>query len=67
MPSRSRSRKTAKKSMTLKKAETGDVAYCVKCRHKRNMLSSRRVTTKKGRNMLKGLCPVCGTKMNKFI
>ena len=44
-----------------------DNAYCVKCRKMKNMLNVRQVKSKNGRNMLKGTCSECGTKMNKFI
>ena len=42
-------------------------AYCVKCREKREMQGVRRVVTKNGRNALEGMCPVCGTKLFRFI
>jgi len=43
------------------------MAYCVKCKAKREMKDPNEDTTKNGRKMLKGTCPVCGTKMNMFI
>ena len=42
-------------------------AYCVKCKAKREMKDPKTVTTKNGRQMAKGTCPVCGTTMNKFL
>ena len=42
-------------------------AYCVKCREKREMQDVQRVVTKNGRNALEGICPVCGTKLFRFI
>jgi len=46
-------------------------AYCVKCKGKREMNSEKEVTLKgKGgtkRRAAKGVCPVCGTKMFKFL
>jgi hypothetical protein len=42
-------------------------AYCVKCKAKREMKNAKTVTTKNGRSMAKGTCPVCGTTMNKFL
>lgn len=42
-------------------------AYCVKCKAKREMKNPKTVTTKNGRQMAKGTCPVCGTTMNKFL
>ena len=41
-------------------------AYCVKCRTKKKMLSSKLIK-KANRKMMKGLCATCGTKMNKFV
>jgi hypothetical protein len=46
-------------------------AYCVKCRKKREMKNEKEVTIKgKGkvkRRAAQGVCPVCGTKMFKFL
>jgi hypothetical protein len=42
-------------------------AYCVKCKTKRTMQDARIVTNEKGRKMAKGVCPKCGTKMNRFL
>ena len=42
-------------------------AYCVKCKAKRMMKESKVVTNKQGRRQAKGICPVCGTKMNLFL
>jgi len=40
--------------------------YCVKCRLMREMKNEHKV--KHGnRNMLKGTCSKCGTRMSKFI
>lgn len=47
-------------------AETA-IAYCVKCRIKREMLAPERSVTKNGRSALVGQCPVCGTKLFRFI
>lgn len=41
--------------------------YCVKCRAEREMKDATITTTKNGRRMAKGTCPVCGTTMNKFL
>ena len=43
------------------------VAYCVKCKAKRNMQNAQIVTAKNGRRQAKGTCPECGTKMNLFL
>lgn len=44
-----------------------DIAYCVKCKEKREMLDTERVTMKNGRPALKGKCSVCGTGMYKML
>ncbi len=38
-------------------------AYCFKCRTKRDIKNSQKVTLKNGRPATKGVCPVCGTKL----
>src|SRR4029453_16290245 len=43
-----------------------DVAYCMKCREKREFTGSL-VTLKNGRPALQGTCPACGTKLNKIL
>ncbi|MBL7156337.1 MAG: hypothetical protein ISS87_01940 [Candidatus Pacebacteria bacterium] len=47
------------------------IAYCVKCKAKREMKSEEEVVIKgKGgtkRRAAKGTCPECGTKMFKFL
>ena len=47
--------------------KAGETGYCVKCRSKSTMIGAKTVTSANGRNMLKGTCKKCGTKMNKFI
>lgn len=44
-----------------------NIAYCVKCKAKREMGETERVITKNNRQALKGKCPVCGTVMYKFV
>jgi hypothetical protein len=41
--------------------------YCVKCREKRTVMDGKVETTEKGRRIVKGICPVCGTKVNRFL
>jgi hypothetical protein len=43
---------------------TGD-AYCVKCKEKRDFTGEVHETN--GRRMAKGVCPVCGTKLNRIL
>ncbi len=37
--------------------------YCVKCRAKRDMKSTKAIIMKNGKPATQGVCPVCGTKM----
>ncbi len=37
--------------------------FCVKCRAKREMRSTKAITMKNGKPATQGTCPVCGTKM----
>lgn len=41
--------------------------YCVKCKAKQEMEDVEEVTMKNGRPALRGVCPVCGTKMFKIV
>jgi hypothetical protein len=41
--------------------------YCVKCRMKRTITAGTVVKTSTGRPMAKGVCPVCGTTVNRFL
>lgn len=56
---------------SVEKAEAtqqeGVEAYCVKCKQKRSMQGARKITTKNGRSALEGICPVCGTRLFRFI
>ena len=49
-----------------KETAMADVAYCMKCRQKREFTGSL-VTLKNGRPALQGTCPVCGTKLTKIM
>jgi ssDNA-binding Zn-finger/Zn-ribbon topoisomerase 1 len=42
-------------------------AYCVKCKETKEMKNPEETVTSNGRKMAKGVCPDCGTKMNKFL
>ena len=41
-------------------------AYCVKCKEKRNFEGGIKVADS-GRRMAYGVCPECGTKMNRIL
>ncbi len=60
-------RRTTKKASSTSSPSGSCVGYCVKCRTKRNMTKCKRAKTRNNRFMMKGVCPNCGTKMNKFI
>ncbi len=38
-------------------------AYCFKCRAKREIKNPQNVTLKNKRPAVRGVCPVCGTKV----
>ncbi|HEY3992471.1 MAG TPA: DUF5679 domain-containing protein, partial [Ktedonobacteraceae bacterium] len=42
------------------------MAYCVKCKQKRTMLQAREVLMKNGRPAMRGVCSVCGTRLNRI-
>ena len=42
------------------------VAYCVKCRAKREMKGATKVTMRNGKLATKGTCPVCGTALYRI-
>jgi len=41
--------------------------YCLKCKQTREMKDLKYVKTANGRTMAKGICPVSGTTINKFL
>ena len=41
--------------------------YCLKCKTRTDTKNVEKVTTKNNRNMIKGVCVVCGCKKSKFI
>ncbi len=41
--------------------------YCVKCRKKQQIKNGVVEKTAKGRPMARGSCPVCGTKVTRFL
>ena len=42
-------------------------AYCMKCKAERTIQNVQIAMTKNGRPAANGACPVCGTKMFKFL
>ncbi len=61
------SRKTRRKRSSVSSSVGSCVGYCVKCKCKRDMTRCKRAKTRNNRFMMKGVCPNCSTKMNKFI
>jgi len=43
------------------------VAYCVKCKAKRQMKNPVAITLKNGRPAIQGICPRCGTRMFRIV
>ncbi len=43
------------------------VAYCVKCKEKREMKDAQQVLMKNGKPAMQGLCTTCGTKLNLIL
>lgn len=41
--------------------------YCVRCKSKTESVNVQSVVTKNGRNMLRGVCAVCGTSKTQFV
>ena len=44
-----------------------EIAYCVKCKAKKEMQKAEKVTMKNGRPAMKGTCGDCGTDMYKIL
>jgi Zn finger protein HypA/HybF involved in hydrogenase expression len=63
-PRRDCKRRTEDKEMTVETYK-GD-AYCVKCKEKRDFEGTVKVSDS-GRRMAQGICPVCGTKVNRIL
>jgi len=40
--------------------------YCVKCKKKTEIKDAEKTKTKKGKDMMKGKCPNCGTTVCTF-
>lgn len=48
-------------------SEMAEVGYCVKCKSKKEMKDTAKVTMKNGRQAMKGKCTSCGTGMYKIM
>jgi hypothetical protein len=47
--------------------QEGVMAYCFKCKQKRAIQHAQRITTPRGRQAVEGTCPVCGTRLFRFV
>ena len=59
--------RTRRHHKTAKSTKGSCMGYCVKCKCKQSMTKCKRAKTRNNRFMMKGVCPKCSTKMNKFI
>ena len=41
--------------------------YCLKCKRQTLTNNIEQVRTKNNRNMIKGICAICGVRKNKFV
>ena len=44
-----------------------EIGYCVKCKAKKEMKDTQKVTMKNGRQAMKGKCTTCDTGMYKIM
>jgi DNA polymerase II large subunit len=44
-----------------------NIAYCVKCKDKREMKDAQPITMKNGKPALQGQCTICGTKLTRIV
>ncbi len=57
----------SKKGTAKKSPLAANEARCMRCKVNRVVQNPKVVTISNGRKMMKGACPVCSTKMNKFV
>ncbi|HET8845957.1 MAG TPA: DUF5679 domain-containing protein [Ktedonobacteraceae bacterium] len=43
------------------------IAYCVKCKTKREMKNPHQITMKNGKPAMQGECTTCGTRLNLIL
>jgi hypothetical protein len=55
------------KTATRGGEKMAEIAYCVKCKDKREMKDSQHITMKNGKPALQGPCTVCGTKLTRIL
>jgi hypothetical protein len=44
-----------------------EVAYCVKCKEKREMKDAHQITMKNGKPAMQGECTVCNTRLTRIL
>ena len=54
-------------TVAMTEKATAREAYCVKCKTKREIKNAHEEKMDNGRRALKGECPVCGTKLTRFL
>ena len=59
--------KTASRKTRSTSSQSCPMGYCVRCRKMQQMKGCTNATSSNGRNMVKGNCTSCDTKMNKFV
>lgn len=42
-------------------------AYCFKCKKQQEIKNPEQVVLKNGRHAVKGICPVCGSKLYRMV
>jgi transcription elongation factor Elf1 len=60
-----RRRSTTRRTFMADETYKGEF-YCVKCKEKREA-EGKVVVSENGRRMAKGVCPVCGTNLNRIL
>ena len=50
-----------------RKLSMAEVAYCVKCKEKREMKNPHQIEMKNGKPAMQGECTVCGTKLTRIL
>ena len=57
----------SKNSIEEPKSQTEQNIYCLKCKQKRDITNVQQTTLKNGKPAYAGICPVCGTKVFRFM
>ena len=57
----------AKTGIKAKQLFGGGMIYCLRCKKQTPTLNTSESVAKNGRNMIKGVCEVCGSKKSRFL